>query len=671
MIRILIFLFIIAPSIAYAAPAITSVTGTLSHGESITIGGSAFGVKSPVAPLLWDNVDDEYTGIANQGVVPVGSSYVWENAGSGVDVYFKTTNPRGKFTAKYTNEWSTNIYKRGDLGGNNYPGITTLYVSWWMWLDKSACTADVSNKYTRFTDDAGWSSTVQGVIWGPDLTQIYGVGAGQKVDWTDTCGKVDQWQRMEETVISGTSPYSPHVFLTVDNSPRAAQPITGNFDLLENVTGIGSIGADWSNTLAVDQPTLDWGEIYVDNTRARVELCNASVKADATHCEIQIPHTTWGDTSLQITFNQGTWVSGNTAYLFVIDADGAVNAEGEEITIDEEASDTTPPVRSNGSPTGTLDSGTTSVDMTLGTNETATCKYHASDVAYASMSNTFTSTAAQTHSETLTSLSDGNTYTYYIRCQDDEGTPNVNDDSLVITFNVAAAAETCADDVTLCDNATDCTAEWSYNFCPEETPPCQSAACDSSCDEDHFYLCETQSPCESAGLYWWEGACRTVAQPQNIDGANLLSNQDVTALTWVDSLPVGWDSYSTATEHSLGVRLADAQQIMQSKAVEIVSELTRYCYVVNIVSITGQLKIYFYDTNLWESTVGTKTGCFETPAEPISDHSLYFEAAAGANDVVANYFGLWVELQYTRTTIDPTGQAASIDSTGTAVSIGN
>ena len=45
----------------------------------------------------------------------------------------------------------------------------------------------------------------------------------------------------------------------------------------------------------------------------------------------------------------------------------------------------TPPVRSNGAPTGTLASGTTTATLSLSTNENATCAYSTSDVAYTSM----------------------------------------------------------------------------------------------------------------------------------------------------------------------------------------------------------------------------------------------------------------------------------------------
>jgi hypothetical protein len=52
------------------------------------------------------------------------------------------------------------------------------------------------------------------------------------------------------------------------------------------------------------------------------------------------------------------------------------------------------------------------------------------------MSNTFSTTGTTSHSKTITGLSDGNTYTYYVRCQDTAGNPNTND----YTINTASFA---------------------------------------------------------------------------------------------------------------------------------------------------------------------------------------------------------------------------------------
>jgi len=102
--------------------------------------------------------------------------------------------------------------------------------------------------------------------------------------------------------------------------------------------------------------------------------------------------------------------------------------------------DSTPPAISNAAPTGARSSGTTILTMTATTDEAATCKWSTTDQSYSTMPNTFTTTGTTTHSETITGLQDGQSYTRYIRCQDNSG--NSNPTSLQIDFNILTPGQT-------------------------------------------------------------------------------------------------------------------------------------------------------------------------------------------------------------------------------------
>lgn len=96
--------------------------------------------------------------------------------------------------------------------------------------------------------------------------------------------------------------------------------------------------------------------------------------------------------------------------------------------------DVTAPTLSNGGPSGALSAGTESVSMELSTNESSTCKYDTfPNTAYASMSNTFTTTGGTSHSVSV-SVSNGNSYTYYVRCSD--ASDNVTGSDFTISFSV-------------------------------------------------------------------------------------------------------------------------------------------------------------------------------------------------------------------------------------------
>ena len=100
--------------------------------------------------------------------------------------------------------------------------------------------------------------------------------------------------------------------------------------------------------------------------------------------------------------------------------------------------DTTPPLRSNPQPTGTLSSGTNQINISLETDEPATCKYSTtSGIDYDSMTSLFSITGGTSHLTLITNLEDGNTYSFYVRCLDVAG--NKNNDDFIITFSIASA----------------------------------------------------------------------------------------------------------------------------------------------------------------------------------------------------------------------------------------
>lgn len=74
-------------------------------------------------------------------------------------------------------------------------------------------------------------------------------------------------------------------------------------------------------------------DVYLDNSWARVMVGNASTLIDSHHIEPQIP-SAWSDTEIVATVNRGTFNAGDTAYLFVVDANGSVS-NGHQITFSE------------------------------------------------------------------------------------------------------------------------------------------------------------------------------------------------------------------------------------------------------------------------------------------------------------------------------------------------
>jgi len=97
------------------------------------------------------------------------------------------------------------------------------------------------------------------------------------------------------------------------------------------------------------------------------------------------------------------------------------------------------PVISNPLPVGVQPYSTTQVTLRVSTNEAATCRYHTSDVVYSSMSNTFASTGGTTHQITGFAVSNGKSYSLFVRCINGGGFAST--DSRVIGFSVATSPQ--------------------------------------------------------------------------------------------------------------------------------------------------------------------------------------------------------------------------------------
>ncbi|PIQ84557.1 MAG: hypothetical protein COV75_01950, partial [Candidatus Omnitrophica bacterium CG11_big_fil_rev_8_21_14_0_20_63_9] len=127
--------------------------------------------------------------------------------------------------------------------------------------------------------------------------------------------------------------------------------------------------------------------------------------------------------------------AGGTLTTYVRCADQAQNANADDYVISFSIAAASPPVRSNGAPTGTLPAGTTQTTLSLSTNEPATCQYGTTpNQPYGAFTTPFATTGGTTHSSSLTGLAGGQSYTYYVRCKDADN--QVNTDDYAISFSV-------------------------------------------------------------------------------------------------------------------------------------------------------------------------------------------------------------------------------------------
>lgn len=313
----------------YAAPSVSGVSGTVTHGGSITITGSAFGAKGGAdsnKPLLWADFESSINPTSLGVITAWDVTQNLTRQASAPQYGVSTNNVVGTFGTTH----SFAISRTG--------GVATLYMSG---KRRYTDTAQSSNlKFFRLWNDDGGdtvaSTSNDGIILDElcfDGSRFQSVTLQMPDVWNQheflwrqstsgSCGFGDATGNgYYEFIQDGSS-----VQLYNGDFPTQLPPVeygspSGNgLRVMDNFTDIG----DMSGT------SVYMDDLYVDNTFARIIIGNASTLAASTVREVQIP-SAWADTSVTVTVNRGSFGATESAYLFVIDANNVASA-GHSIT---------------------------------------------------------------------------------------------------------------------------------------------------------------------------------------------------------------------------------------------------------------------------------------------------------------------------------------------------
>jgi len=329
----LILLFALLPVLCYGVPNITSVTGVYVQGEQVQLIGTDFGVKTPAEPWLyrdWENgtngqeIHDSrfYTFIDYDGVWPTYSSDSPRVSGH----LSSKQGPVGDSVLDAIN------FPNGCNGGE-------IYFSGYFRGTIQGVDNVHSMKFINIAD-AVW--TANGPVfrngWGPNPPYgPYMWGnvkncSGQEMDGSNgalnlTDNRIPYGQGWERWEFNGKHASGGGFWYTSRNNALIGNHADASFDFnccFTHVLISSYMGDQYGPVTAWGY----WDEVYIDITRARIEIGNESSFANCTHREIQIPYGTWVDGSLTFTFNVGTFTAGQTAYIFVIDSSGNHNTTG-------------------------------------------------------------------------------------------------------------------------------------------------------------------------------------------------------------------------------------------------------------------------------------------------------------------------------------------------------
>ncbi len=320
-------------------PSITSIAGSFDHGSAITITGADFGTHvdshadADKIIKMWDDFEtnDFLNPYENWGVTLEGTS---------VDVVTDTSR-HGR---------SSIVFERHRKSANNLGFIThdlidepEYFFSVWVkfgtwnlptsgnfqWKGPWRVRANNNNRnfYPGWKGDNGFFH----MNWESVDPFVPSGGGAQQLALSDTPST--SWARWDWYMkkASTASANDGVMTLWVD---QVAVYDRSDFD--SDGSDIDK-NCDVGNFLASDETAsfVRFDDYYHSNTRARVELIDTSTYAARTTAEIQIP-TAWATGEITCTVNAGAFNDGDTAYLYVVDSNDAVNASGFEVTVGEE-----------------------------------------------------------------------------------------------------------------------------------------------------------------------------------------------------------------------------------------------------------------------------------------------------------------------------------------------
>lgn len=366
----------IIPRFLWAAPSISSVSGTVSDGQLITISGSGFGTHGPTIQVFDDFQNGTNGNTIATSLAQVGS---WSLVkGNGADrIYSTDYRHSGMQSMKINGNRSgsvAGVEKDFSIGPPD-----EVFFSWWQYLPVGKSVPGTNGP------ESGGPNWKLFWLYGEDETEYFASdyvivflsnslpgGANQ---FTPADGLGSRWPNGDPNYPYGHITYNelfrPGVWTRYWLWFKAGQSSNGKIGVWQtNSYGFQTIGVSPDNvtTQQTGYPYLKLtlpgyyrkdsnsifylDDIYVATSfgagaQARVEIGNNATYSSCTNLAITTP-TSWSDTSITATVRQGSFTNGSSAFLFVFDSNGAVNTTGYPITIGGGGGDTTPPAPPKG-----------------------------------------------------------------------------------------------------------------------------------------------------------------------------------------------------------------------------------------------------------------------------------------------------------------------------------
>jgi hypothetical protein len=325
-----------------AEPAISTVEGTVEHGSELTIRGSALGTHANYGDgQTWQGatfLNFRFIDFEDGQIIAHG---FFEQSGDARHTFLPqelgivTAAAPVNSTRYLRRAWFTT--RLGGLSARISGAGQQLYSTFKFKADQNVQAGKIWRLYGTAPQRSVYLAAGCARVSNPRIrggTECTSPScAGARNSWGEGPTVIDgNWHRIEVWVdasrntfsvaVDGQAALSKHNWLSADfgmnghtidfpnmiNSPSSTEP---------ECPAIGSYSYD---------------DIFIDFTRTRVELADAPTWTAVRSKEIQLP-TSWRENSISVRVNVGSFTAGRTAFLYVVDADGSVNATGYPVTV--------------------------------------------------------------------------------------------------------------------------------------------------------------------------------------------------------------------------------------------------------------------------------------------------------------------------------------------------
>jgi hypothetical protein len=340
-------------SLGWTAPSVSGVTGSVADGNSITITGSGFGSTGPNV-ILFDDFEGGTDGETLSDRVRAAKVGTWRDVSATIGPYYPTysRNAANSGSLALRQDWGSGAgqqegarFAAPTMGGPH----TLIYFSWWMYLPSGqnvpgACCGYGANwkqwwlaSNDGYANDYGFQTVSNSLPAEMAFGPIDGGEDRVSVGYQASPFTKGRWTRFEVYMVgSTTSSGAIHAWFTDSAHARYLwQSATGDNTLYStNATGWNYLHFPGYGRYDSNSNTY-YDDIYVaagSGARARVEIGNQATYSACTNLAVSTP-TSWSDTQIMATVRKGSFAQGQAAYLFVVDASGAVNSQGFPVTI--------------------------------------------------------------------------------------------------------------------------------------------------------------------------------------------------------------------------------------------------------------------------------------------------------------------------------------------------